>query len=327
MTVSTSQPTWALNGQQPELVFSLLSHLGLISITGEQGRSFVHGQVTTDITSLERGQWRWGAHCDPKGKMLASFRTFAKEDTLFMLMPKETLALDLPQLQKYAVFSKAELTDASLEWMLLGVAGEQAEAWINEQFGEIGAELTQIEQGFILRDSSRFIIGLPTQTGESLVTNLVAKIEQPIFDASAWQALEIMAGYPNIGADNSGQFVPQMCNMQAINGISFTKGCYMGQETVARMKYRGGNKRALYIVSGNATAPVTAETQLEIALEDGEGYRRGGTIIEMVQRDGQLLLTAVLANDTPFDAQLRIAGDEASSLSLLPLPYSLDDEE
>ncbi len=321
MTVSTSQPTWALNGQQPELVFSLLSHLGLISITGEQGRSFVHGQVTTDITSLAQDQWRWGAHCDPKGKMLASFRTFAKDDTLFMLMPQATLALDLPQLQKYAVFSKAELLDASSNWLLLGVAGEQAEAWLTAQFGEIALELTLIEQGFILRDENRFIVGLCNQIAESVI----AKIDQPIFDATAWQALEIMAGYPNIGAENSGQFVPQMCNVQAVNGISFNKGCYMGQETVARMKYRGGNKRALYIVAGNVAMPLTAESQLEIAQEDGESYRRGGTIIEAVQRDGQLLLTAVLANDTPLEAKLRIAGDESSCLSLLPLPYSLEE--
>ncbi len=321
MTVSTSQPTWALNGQQPELVFSLLSHLGLISITGEQGRSFIHGQVTTDITSLEPNQWRWGAHCDPKGKMLASFRTFTKDDTLFMLMPKSTLALDLPQLQKYAVFSKAELTDASQEWLLLGIAGEQAETWLMTQFGTLNSELTLIEQGFILRDSERFIVGLTTQASH----NFIEKIEYPIFDSTAWQELEIIAGYPNISADNSGQFVPQMCNVQAINGISFNKGCYMGQETVARMKYRGGNKRALYIVSGSVTAPLTTESQLEIALEDGEGYRRGGTIIEVVQRDGQLLFTAVLANDTPLEAKLRIVGDEHSSLTLLPLPYRLEE--
>lgn len=99
----------------------------------------------------------------------------------------------------------------------------------------------------------------------------------------------------------------------------------MGQETVARMKYRGGNKRALYIVTGTVSAPVTNDSQLEIALEDGEGYRRAGTIIECVQRDEQVLLTAVLANDTDMDAKLRIADDTASQLSLIALPYSLEE--
>ncbi|ABV85958.1 tRNA-modifying protein YgfZ [Shewanella pealeana] len=323
MTLSTSQPSWPLNGQQPELLFSQLSHLGLISVTGEQGRSFIHGQVTTDISSLENDQWRWGAHCDPKGKMLASFRTFAKDDTLFIMMPKDTLALDLPQLQKYAVFSKAELADISDAWLLLGVAGEQANAWLTAQFGELSAELTLIDGGIILHDAGRYIVAIDKTHADAFI----AKIEQPIFDASAWQTLEILAGYPNLGASHQGQFVPQMCNVQAVNGISFNKGCYMGQETVARMKYRGGNKRALYIVSGKVSAPLTADSQLEIALEDGEGFRRAGTIIEAVQRDGQVLLTAVLANDTQLDAKLRVAGDESSELTLIALPYSLEDQD
>ncbi|GIU21321.1 tRNA-modifying protein YgfZ [Shewanella schlegeliana] len=323
MTLSTSQPTWPLNGQQPELLFSELTHLGLISVTGEQGRSFIHGQVTTDISSLEQDQWRWGAHCDPKGKMLASFRTFAKDGTLFLMMPKDTLALDLPQLQKYAVFSKAELTDVTADWLLLGVAGEQATTWLTAQFGELNHELTLIDGGMIIHDAGRYIVAI--EQGQA--ASLISAIEQPIYDATAWQALEIAAGYPNLGANHQGQFVPQMCNVQAINGISFNKGCYMGQETIARMKYRGGNKRALYIVSGSVSTPLTNDSQLEIALEDGEGFRRAGTIIEAVQRDGLVLLTAVLANDTQLDAKLRVADDDQSELTLIALPYSLEEQE
>ncbi|MFT5790630.1 MAG: folate-binding Fe-S cluster repair protein YgfZ, partial [Shewanella sp.] len=110
-------------------------------------------------------------------------------------------------------------------------------------------------------------------------------------------------------------------------GISFNKGCYMGQETIARMKYRGGNKRALYIVSGTVSAELTADSQLEIALEEDAGFRRAGTIIESVQRDQQVLFTAVLANDTPMDATLRIAGDDTSQLSVIALPYSLEESD
>ncbi|MFT5789213.1 MAG: folate-binding protein YgfZ [Shewanella sp.] len=319
MTLSTSQPNWPLNGQQPSLIVSQLSHLGLMLVTGEQGRSFIHGQVTTDISSLEDNQWRWGAHCDPKGKMLATFRTFAQGDTLFMMMPKQTLALDLPQLQKYAVFSKAELTDVSEKWLLLGVAGEQASAWLTEQFGSLNDELTLIENGMIIQDAGRFIVAIE----QASVARFNQLTEAVMFDATAWQELEILAGYPNIGAAHNAKFVPQMCNLQAVNGISFNKGCYMGQETVARMKYRGGNKRALYIVSGTVSADLTAESQIEIALEEGAGFRRAGTIIESVQRDLQVLFTAVLANDTPLDATLRIAGDDASQLSITALPYSL----
>lgn len=319
MTISVSTPHWDLDATLPPLMLANLSHLGLIKVVGEQGRSFIHGQVTTDISSLATDQWRWGAHCDPKGKMLASFRTFAIQDALFMLMPKDAIEVDLPQLQKYAVFSKATLSNASAEWALLGVAGEQASQFVNTHFGDIQQELTLIEHGAILKDAERFILVL---TPDAAAT-LVAQSELSVFDASAWQALEIAAGYPNLAASHASQYVPQMCNLQAVNGISFNKGCYMGQETIARMKYRGGNKRALYILHGHTHLQISLESGLEIAMEDG--FRRGGQIIEFVQRGNQVLLTAVLPNDTANDTQLRFADDEQSHLTIQALPYSLDE--
>ncbi|MFB2681666.1 tRNA-modifying protein YgfZ [Shewanella mangrovisoli] len=317
MTIAVSTPTWDLDASMPPLMLANLSHLGLIKVVGEQGRSFIHGQVTTDISSLEANQWRWGAHCDPKGKMIASFRTFAIQEALLMLLPRETIEVDLPQLQKYAVFSKATLTNATAEWTLLGVAGEQATQFMTQHFGEITEELTLVEHGAILKDADRFILVLQPDAATALVG------EHTVFDASAWQALEIAAGYPNLAPSHANQYVPQMCNLQAINGISFNKGCYMGQETVARMKYRGGNKRALYILHGTTSSDINLESALEIELEDG--YRKGGQIIEFVQRGNQVLLTAVLANDTANDAKLRFADDEQSSLRIQSLPYSLEE--
>lgn len=317
MTIAVSTPTWDLDASMPPLMLANLSHLGLIKVVGEQGRSFIHGQVTTDISSLEANQWRWGAHCDPKGKMIASFRTFAIQEALLMLLPRETIEVDLPQLQKYAVFSKATLTNATAEWTLLGVAGEQATQFMTQHFGEITEELTLVEHGAILKDADRFILVLKPDAATALVG------EHTVFDASAWQALEIAAGYPNLAPSHANQYVPQMCNLQAINGISFNKGCYMGQETVARMKYRGGNKRALYILHGTTSSDINLESALEIELEDG--YRKGGQIIEFVQRGNQVLLTAVLANDTANDAKLRFADDEQSSLRIQALPYSLEE--
>ncbi|MDT3282509.1 tRNA-modifying protein YgfZ [Shewanella scandinavica] len=319
MTISVSTPHWDLDASLPPLMLANLSHMGLIKVVGEQGRSFIHGQVTTDISSLADDQWRWGAHCDPKGKMLASFRTFAIQDALFMLMPKDAIEVDLPQLQKYAVFSKATLSNASAEWTLLGVAGEQASQFVNKHFGDIQQELTLIEKGAILKDAERFILVLTPDAAAALV----AQSELSVFDASAWQALEIAAGYPNLAASHASQYVPQMCNLQAVNGISFNKGCYMGQETIARMKYRGGNKRALYILRGHTSLQITLASGLEIAMEDS--FRRGGQIIEFVQRGNQVLLTAVLPNDTPNDTQLRFADDEQSHLTIQALPYSLDE--
>ncbi|KFZ39132.1 glycine cleavage system protein T [Shewanella mangrovi] len=321
MGISVTAPAWALDAGTPELLLSPLNHLGVISVTGEQNRTFIHGQVTADITAVDANDWRWGAHCDARGKMQSAFRVFSVGDALMLLMPKDTLAGDLPEFKKYAVFSKAELTDASADYSLIGVAGAQAASWISAKFAAFDAsqKVSQLENGAILQDGERFIVLLPTAEAETLLAGETA------VDDVAWRALEILAGYPNVPAAHQGQFVPQMCNLQAVDGISFSKGCYMGQETVARMKYRGGNKRALYILTGKASTAVTAESQLEIAMDDG--FRPIGAIIEVAQQNDVVLLTAVLPNDTPVGAKLRIAEDAASDLTVAPLPYSLADTE
>ncbi|WP_153912679.1 tRNA-modifying protein YgfZ [Shewanella sp. TC10] len=319
MTLATAQPDWDFLNSSPDLLVANLTHLGLIEITGEQGKTFIHGQVTTDIVSLKDDQWRWGAHCDAKGKMISSFRTFTIDEQLFALLPASVLPLSLAQWQKYAVFSKAELTDITANKAILGFAGANAETFLSEQFGEISAELTKFDDTVILKDGARYIV----ITNADKATQLVNASAKSLQAASTWQALEIKSGYANIDANHSGEFVPQMCNVQAVNGISFEKGCYMGQETIARMKFRGGNKRALYILSGTASETVTSETQIEIADEDG--FRRAGKVIESVNHKGKVLLTAVLANDTENDAKLRIKDDETSELSVIPLPYSLED--
>lgn len=324
MTTNVTRPMWPLNAAAPELYFAQLSHLGLIEIEGEQAESFMNGQITADVTGLQANQWKWGAHCDPKGKMLASFRIFKHLDGLKMLLPVPAIDVDLPQLQKYAVFSKAELKNATSDYVLIGIAGTKASQWVAQHYGETTELFTQIDHGFLLKDGSapaRYILGLTQDAAQQLITSQAIEL----VDCHAWQAEEIKAGYPNISAQHAAQFVPQMCNLQSIDGISFNKGCYMGQETVARMKYRGGNKRALYILSGTCKTLLNAESKLEVAVEDS--FRRAGNIIEWVQTDEQVLLTAVLANDTENDAVLRVADDESSSLTVIPLPYEIESEE
>ncbi|MCL1077123.1 tRNA-modifying protein YgfZ [Parashewanella spongiae] len=319
MPVSLLNPDWGLQESSPALLICKLSHLGLISLADEQAASFLQGQVTADVTSLDSDSWCWGAHCDPKGKMLASFRLFNAKSLLWLLMPKSTLAVDLPQLQKYAVFSKVTLKDECQDWQLYGVSGDNAESFITERFGAVSTDVVEFDDGIIIKDSGRYIIVSSPEFANALFA------DQAIYESSSWQAQEIILGYPNIAANHSGEYVPQMCNLDAIGGISFTKGCYMGQETVARMKYRGGNKRALYILSGTVSELMTKDNFIEIELESG--YRKAGNVIEFAQRGEQVLLTAVLANDTEGTARFRIAGDLSSQLMIKPLPYDLTDEE
>ena len=114
---------------------------------------------------------------------------------------------------------------------------------------------------------------------------------------------------------------PQMLNLQALDGISFNKGCYMGQETVARAKYRGANNRALFLLAGTAGEPVASGDTLELQL--GDNWRRSGMVLNAWQQAGQVWLTAVLPKDTEADALFRLKQDEGSRLTVQPLPYTL----
>ena len=322
MTTSAIHPDWQLNDALPNVMISTLNHLGLMKVTGEDNRKFMQGQVSSDIENQPKNAWRWGAHCDPKGKMIASFRSFYSGDDLFLLMPKDSLSVDLPQLQKYAVFSKAELIDATKNWQLLGVAGSEAALFIKENLTQVFEDVTLLndgKDGLIIKDNERYLLMLT----EDVASAFLSKNQHSLYDETAWKALEVTSAYPNIPANLSGQYIPQMCNLQAINGICFTKGCYMGQETIARIKYRGGNKRALYLLTGQCQQTIDSNTELEIQLEDN--YRKAGNIIEFVQRGTEVILTAVLANDTALDAKFRLSNDEQSELGILPLPYSLEE--
>ncbi|MBV7314104.1 tRNA-modifying protein YgfZ [Shewanella sp. NIFS-20-20] len=310
---------WPVSISQPSLALCQLSHFGLLQLKGEQARVFLNGQVTADISQLADNQWRFGAHCDPKGKALATFRVFGRGDCLTLLMPTDTLAIDLVQMQKYAVFSKVELSDVSAHWQIFGLLGSDAEQFITAQFGDMAGTALVLDDGSsILQCDYGYILVLSQQHAQA-VTHQHAPVS-----AHLWQAVEIAAGVANIGAENSGQFVPQMFNWQAIDGISFTKGCYMGQETIARMKYRGGNKRALYVVQGEISAPIESDTQLEMNL--GDNWRKAGTIIESTMLDGRFWCSAVLANDTAMDTQFRLSTQPELRLSLMALPYTLDSE-
>lgn len=319
MSVTLHNPTWALNSSHPDLLISKLSHLGLIRVTDEQAGAFLQGQVTTDVAGLNTNDWAWGAHCDPKGKMLASFRLFKTQADHWLLMPKSTVAVDLPLLQKYAVFSKVALTDSTSTKLVFGIAGSEASAFITKHFGEIAQKVTEYDGSIIVEDGDRYLVVV------DIDSDLIFLEGEAIYESSSWQTLEISAGYPNISANQSGAYIPQMCNLDAIGGISFTKGCYMGQETVARMKYRGGNKRALYILGGSIVNQLTKDGFVEIELESG--HRKAGNIVEYVQRDNEAIMTVVLANDTDVNAQFRVAGDTESSLKIIPLPYSLTADE
>ncbi|BDY03445.1 tRNA-modifying protein YgfZ [Ferrimonas sp. YFM] len=287
-----------------------LTHLGLVRISGDDTLTFLQGQLTINLMTLEENQWSWGGHCDPKGKLLASFRVLKQGGDILMLMPKELISLDMPQLQKYAVFNKVTITDASDELPVHGLLGDDACQLAAELFAGDG-NLRHLESASLLLDDASAIL-----LGE--VPGGLSALESG--SEAQWLRHEIAQAWPMLPASQSGELVPQMLNLDAVGGIQYDKGCYIGQETVARMHFRGGNKRATFVLKGSASA--LPEGDLELAL--GENWRRGGTLLSSQLVEGELWATAVMAKDVEADARLRIGEVE---LAIEPRPYPLFGEE
>lgn len=232
----------------------------------------------------------------------------------------------LTELKKYAVFSKVTIA-ADDEHVLLGVAGFQARAALKNLFSELpDAQKQVVSEGatsilWFEYPAERFLLVTDTATAERVTEAL--RGEAQFNNSQQWLALNIEAGLPVIDAANSGQFIPQATNLQALGGISFKKGCYTGQEMVARAKFRGANKRALWTLAGHASRVPDAGEDLELKM--GENWRRTGTVLAAVQLDdGRLLVQAVMNNDMEADSVFRVR-DDANTLSIEPLPYSLEE--
>ncbi|HAT8004850.1 TPA: tRNA-modifying protein YgfZ [Citrobacter koseri] len=308
------------------LTLITLDDWALASITGADSEKYMQGQVTADVNQLTEQQHLLVAHCDAKGKMWSNLRLFRDGDGFAWIERRSLREAQLTELKKYAVFSKVAIAPDD-ERVLLGIAGFQARAALANIFSELpNSEKQVVSEGastllWFEHPAERFLLITDVATAESLTEKL--RGEAALNNSQQWLALDIEAGIPVIDSANSGQFIPQATNLQALGGISFKKGCYSGQEMVARAKFRGANKRALWSLAGKASRVPEAGEDLELQM--GENWRRTGTVLAAVQLDdGQILVQVVMNNDMEADSVFRVR-DDANTLHIVPLPYSLEE--
>lgn len=303
------------NKAHGEYVSVSLTDYGVIELVGEQSEQFLQGQLTNDLRQLSTTRYLYAAHCDNKGKALALFYVCKIANSILLISSRAALAVSLPQLQKFAVFSKTTLRDASADYPLQALFGaatpQRAAQWLGQPLSVAEEDaLSVVGERAVLQLSADayLLVGMP-----ALPSNA---------DVSVWQRWQIEHGRASLESATIGEFVPQMLNVQLLNGISFTKGCYIGQETIARMKYLGKQKRALFRLHGRGL-PTIAGTVVEQQL--GANWRTAGTVINAVSRADQTLdILAVLPSDIEASTALRIKDDDASFLEIYPLPYSLE---
>ncbi|MGR5093241.1 tRNA-modifying protein YgfZ [Vibrio maritimus] len=305
----------------PSLMFTPLTSWGAIELSGDDAKSYLQGQVTCDVVSLEPQQSTLGAHCDAKGKVWSIFRLFHTEHGYAMFQPQSAMVQELAELKKYAVFSKVEFTQSNKA--CFGVIGEQASAWVEQHFPVNGDVRQHNDSTAVKVSEERWFVLADAE----LVSALQSLDSLTWVQEALWTKFDIEQGLPTLTDAMQSQHIPQAFNLQALDGISFSKGCYTGQETVARAKYRGINKRMLATLKGTLPAPVVDGDEIVIERSVGENWRKAGDVLATFQYDDNTLLASIIVNNNlEQDVEFRLSSQPESRLSLTLPPYPLDEE-
>jgi folate-binding protein YgfZ len=248
-----------------------LSHLGLLEVSGDDAKTFLQGQVTNDVMQLTGNNSQFAGYCTPKGRLLALFQVFAHKDHLHLQFNRALLEPITKRLKMYVMRSKVVIKDVSDEIIRIGVAGAGIEAKLNAFFAQDpqfttlpqqANSLIDLSNGVILRlvgELPRYEIFTNLEQASALWSTFTSQATVAV-GKPVWDYLEINAGIPDVTPATQEAFVPQMINLDALNGINFKKGCYTGQEIVARTHYLGKVKRRTLIANINSTvAPQIGE--------------------------------------------------------------------
>jgi len=305
----------------PDCAITDLSHLGLIRAAGNDLRGFLQGQLTNDINQVSPELAQLSSYLSPKGRMLGSFWIFQRGDELYLQLPAERLEAILKRLRMFVLRAQVALEDASGELARFGIAGDCAAEMLPFAPSAEKAAVTRDDITIVRlpADRPRFeLIGPPTALA-GLWSRLSDRATQTGPDF--WRLLDIRAGIPTVFADTVEAFVPQMANLQLIGGVSFTKGCYTGQEVVARMQYLGKLKRRMYRAHTDSVArPAPGTEVFSPSSEAGQGV---GRIVDAAPSpDGGFEALTVLQIGSADGGDLRLHDAGGPSLELLGLPYA-----
>lgn len=258
------------NALQHETVICDLSHWGLLQLQGADTVSFLQGQVTNDVRLLNGTNAHYSGYCNPKGRLLALFLGFSHHDHLHLQLPKALVEPIMKRLKMFVMRSKVDIQDVSDSIIKIGLNGPQAPALLQKLFSALPPndyDLVSLENGTLIKLpglAPRYEILTSTDHAQA-IWNMLKQHATPV-GATAWDWLEIQAGIPEVSLKTQEEFVPQMLNLDALNAINYKKGCYTGQEIVARTHYLGKVKRRTHLahISGY-TMPQLNDDVLDVS--------------------------------------------------------------
>lgn len=305
------------------LVVCDLSQLGTIAVAGTDADAFLQGQLSSDIRQLRAERAQYSSYNTPKGRMLASFLVYRTAAAVHLQLPRELVEPIVKRLAKFVLRSKVTLTDASERSIRLGVAGGGAEALVAAVLGRAPDSTLEVAHGdaatAVRLPGDRFEIVAAPESARRLWDALAARAG-PV-GAPVWEWLEIRAGIPVITAATQDAFVPQMVNLDLLGGVSFEKGCYPGQEIVARTHYLGRLKRRMYLAHVDDSALPVAGA--ELYSRDLEGQAAGAVVNAAPAPGGGVDLLAVIQTGSVGAHPIHLGAPGGPVLRLEPLPYAV----
>ena len=288
-----------------------LTQYGLLEATGNDARSFLHAQLTNDIEGLAADQVRYAGWCSAKGRLLASFLVVPHADGYLLQLARDLAPAVAKRLSMFILRSQVKITDASAAWAQFGLWGPESDAALAGLGIEAPAEDLQIarhESILAVRVSRHRCLLLAPATERARLAALPGAS-----DASDWALEEIRGGRPLITQATQDQFVPQMVNYERFGALDFQKGCYPGQEIVARAQYRGQVKRRMVRVR----TPLPLRPGQDLYSDDLPG-QASGTVVNAA---GDEALAVVQISTLEKGLAMR-AESHGAPLELLPLPYA-----
>ena len=286
--------------------------LGVIRAQGEEAAKFLHGQLTNDFSLLGLSEARLSGFCSAKGRLLASFIGFKRaHDDILLVCSADLLPATLKRLSMFVLRAKVRLVDASADFQLRGLAGDAVPAALStapwSKLDADGAQVVRLYPGAgVARALWVAPAGAALPTGQTL-------------DAQAWNWLEVMSGVATLSQPVVEAFVPQMINLESVGGVNFKKGCYPGQEVVARSQFRGTLKRRAFVVEG--PSEITAGQEV---FHDSDPAQPCGTVVEAAPRAGSGWNAIVsMQISAAQGGVLHLGAADGPVLDLLPLPYTL----
>ncbi|MCX7693416.1 folate-binding protein YgfZ [Tepidimonas taiwanensis] len=304
-TTDTPAPATSLQG------VVRLDDWGVIAAQGEDAASFLHGQLTQDLLLQRADEARLVAYCNPKGRMLFTAIAVQRDGQILLCAPRERIAPTVKRLAMFVLRAKVRLADASEQWALWGAAGDAVPAALPSPWWAVW------------RDGERLWVRLPAGAGVSRALLVQpADLAAPAggaLDPAHWRWLDVMSGVAHVTDPVVEAFVPQMLNYESVGGVNFKKGCYPGQEVVARSQFRGTLKRRAYLA--HADGPLAAGQEI---FHPADPEQPAGVVAQAAPNPAGGWNAIVSLQISAADGQaLTAGGPQGAALRLLPLPYEL----